>query len=83
MGVAKFRTAASDGEDVIRLIRRQDDLAVLKLIIACANMIVRPSIEQREAVRELAAAVATFNSPLWRAYGRMAEARRILGTKKP
>ena len=77
MSAARFRAAAAAASDAARLSQERDGVLVLPLIAACAEMIARPSVEHRGAVRELAAAIPATSRPLWRAYARMIEARRI------
>jgi CHAT domain len=77
LSAAQFRAAAAAANDAARFSQERDGAMVLRLIAACAEMIARPSVEHRGAVRELAAAIPATACPLWRAYARMIDARRI------
>jgi hypothetical protein len=77
LSAAQFRAAAAAANDAARFSQERDGAMVLRLIAACAEMIARPSVEHRGVVRELAVAIPATACPLWRAYARMIDARRI------
>ncbi len=76
MSAARFRTAAVSANAAARNVGDQDDLLILRVAAAAAEMLAQPSIGSLDAVRRLAAAMPATARPLWRAYARMFDARR-------